>query len=161
MEALGIPWEAVEGIGMGVPGPVSRDGTVLKCVNLGWEERKLPEEMRRYFPSLLRFEVGNDVNVATLGEMWKGSASVHNSAVMITLGTGVCGGVVIQNTMFHGAFESAGELGHICVRPEEEETCRCGGHGCLEQYVSATGLLHQTKKALARGRSLFFRAGKT
>lgn len=145
-----ITWEELEGIGMGVPGPVDETGTVLQCVNLGWDEVNLPLEMKRLLPELHKFSVGNDVNVATLGEMWKGSASGYNSAVMITLGTGVGGGVVIKDEMFYGAYGSAGELGHMCVNPWEQESCRCGSKGCLEQYASASGLLHQTQKKLAQ-----------
>lgn len=97
-------------------------------------------------------EDANDVNAATLGELWKGGAQGHHSAFLVTLGTGIGGGLVVNDEIINGVNGGAGEIGHFCVEPSETERCKCGGHGCLEQYCSATGLLRQAKKALAENR---------
>lgn len=144
-----IPWGAVEGVGMGVPGPVNDDGTVFKCVNLGWDVFSVPDKTRELEPCLRRVKVSNDVNAAALGELWKGGARGRKSAFLVTLGTGIGGGLVINEIIINGANGGAGEIGHFCVNPEELEQCSCGGYGCLEQYGSARGLLRCAKKALA------------
>lgn len=149
METKGICWDDVEGIGMGVPGPVGDNGTVLGCVNLGWDVFHVAEELLRLEPGLRKARVSNDVNAATLGELWKGGAQGHHSAFLVTLGTGIGGGLVVNDRIINGVNGGAGEIGHFCVEPGETERCKCGGHGCLEQYCSATGLLRQAKKALA------------
>lgn len=150
MEKYHINWNEVEGIGMGVPGPVKNDGTVLGCINLGWGEFNLPQKMGELEPGIRKFRVANDVNAATLGEIWKGSASDYDSAVMITLGTGIGGGAVIDQKMVMGSSGAAGEIGHFRVNREETEPCKCGGYGCLEQYCSATGLVRMAKRKLAQ-----------
>lgn len=149
METKGISWDDVEGIGMGVPGPVGDNGTVFGCVNLGWDTFNVPEKMRELEPRLQKVRVSNDVNAATLGELWKGGAQGRHSAFLVTLGTGIGGGLVINDQIINGVNGGAGELGHFCVEPDETERCKCGGHGCLEQYCSATGLLRLAKMALA------------
>lgn len=84
-----------------------------------------------------------------LGELWKGGAQGRHSAFLVTLGTGIGGGLVVNDAIINGTNGGAGEIGHFCVEPGETERCKCGGHGCLEQYCSATGLLRQAKKVLA------------
>lgn len=145
----GIGWDQVEGIGMGVPGPVDDEGTVLRCVNLGWDVFNVPEKLLQLESGLRKARVSNDVNAATLGELWKGGAQGKHSAFLVTLGTGIGGGLVVNDEIINGVNGGAGEIGHFCVEPGEAERCKCGGHGCLEQYCSATGLLRQAKKALA------------
>lgn len=149
MNKNGINWSDVEGVGMGVPGPVGDDGTVFGCVNLGWNMFNVPEKLLQLESGLRKAQVSNDVNAATLGELWKGGAQGHRSAFMVTLGTGIGGGLIINNEIINGVGGGAGEIGHFCVEPQESERCKCGEHGCLEQYCSATGLLRQAKKALA------------
>lgn len=149
MDKNSIGWEQVEGIGMGVPGPVDDEGTVLRCVNLGWDVFNVPEKLLQLEPGLCKARVSNDVNAATLGELWKGGAQGKHSAFLVTLGTGIGGGLVVNDEIINGVNGGAGEIGHFCVKPGEAERCKCGGHGCLEQYCSATGLLRQAKKALA------------
>lgn len=143
-----ISWSEVEGAGMGVPGPVDDGGTVFRCVNLGWGVFNIPEAMRRLEPGLNRVQVSNDVNAAALGELWKGGAREYRSAFLVTLGTGIGGGLVLNDRIVNGAGGGAGEIGHFCVNPEEPEQCSCGGHGCLEQYASARGLLRCARKAM-------------
>ncbi len=130
----------VLGIGVGVPGPVLEDGTVNKCVNLGWGVFSVTETVESL--TGIPCKAGNDANVAALGEMWKGGGSGYKSLVVVTLGTGVGGGVIINGEMIYGKGGAAGEIGHIPVTEPEEAIgiCGCGKRGCLEQYVSANGI---------------------
>lgn len=134
------------GIGMGVPGPTMADGHVIKCVNLGWAECDPASELQKLLG--IRVKIGNDANVAALGEMWMGGGKGHDDVVMLTLGTGVGGGVILGGCMVAGKRGVGGELGHITVNPAETECCNCGNHGCLEQYASATGVVRMAKKLM-------------
>ena len=98
----------VEGIGIGVPGPVSSDGTVLKCVNLGWGIFNVEDELNRL--TGFKVKAGNDANVAALGEMWQGGGMGFKNLVMVTLGTGVGGGIIIDGRILTGLNGAAGEL---------------------------------------------------
>lgn len=137
----------VEGIGMGVPGPVGSDGTVFKCVNLGWDVFNV--ERRLYSLIGLKVKAGNDANVAALGEMWQGGGKGYQDIVMVTLGTGVGGGVIVGGKILAGINGAAGEIGHIPMRDDDTEACGCGKHGCLEQYASANGIVRITKRYFA------------
>ena len=148
MEMDGIELENVQGIGIGVPGPVLANGTVERCVNLGWGHTDMKGILRQYFPGV-DIEAGNDANVAALGEVWRGAGRGKKNAVMVTLGTGVGGGVVIDGKIVSGVHGMGGEIGHIHIRDEDQDTCNCGGHGCLEQTASATGLVREAKRLLA------------
>lgn len=136
----------IEGIGLGVPGPVLADGTVQQCVNLGWGVFNVEQELEKL--TGLRVSTGNDANVAALGEMWQGGGKGCQNIVMVTLGTGVGGGVIIDGKVISGVFGAGGEIGHIKVNPGETDYCNCGKQGCLEQHSSATGLVKDTKKLL-------------
>ena len=149
MAGVGIGPELVEGIGMGVPGPVDSANTVYKCNNLGWGVFNVREEMNRLLPEIPNVMAGNDANVAALGELWQGGGAGYRSAVMVTLGTGVGGGVVLDGKIIAGVNGGAGELGHITVAPEETVPCACGKFGCLEQYASANGVVRLAKRMLA------------
>lgn len=146
IEEKDIRKEDVTGIGMGIPGPVKSDGTVLKCANLGWGIINASEEMNRL--TNLPVKAANDANVAALGEMWKGGGQGYEDVVMVTLGTGVGGGVIIGGQVIAGSNGAGGEIGHIIVNPQETEICGCGGHGHLEQYASATGIVRMAKLRL-------------
>ena len=146
MEERGIPRGDVQGIGLGVPGPVGREGTVFKCVNLGWGVFNVEHALSQR--TGLAVKAGNDANVAALGEMWQGGAAGHQDVVMITLGTGVGGGVIINGRMAAGHHGAAGEIGHIIVDPDETDACGCGKKGHLEQYASATGIVRMAKRKL-------------
>lgn len=137
----------VTGVGIGVPGPVKDDGTVMKCANLGWDIINVNEVMSKL--TGLKCIAANDANVAALGELWRGGAKGYRSLVFVTLGTGVGGGIVIDGKVVAGVHGGGGEIGHIVVNPAETDRCGCGGHGHLEQYASATGIVRITKKALA------------
>ena len=147
MEERKLSPDDVEGIGMGVPGPISTDGTVLKCVNLGWGVFNVEESLSEL--TGLKVKAGNDANVAALGEMWQGGGKGYKSLVMVTLGTGVGGGIILNERILVGSNGAAGEIGHIPMRDDETECCGCGNKGCLEQYASATGIVRMTRKYLA------------
>lgn len=146
----GIDLGQVAGIGVGVPGPVDADGVVNGCVNLGWGKYDIKGELTRLMPELSRVAVGNDANVATLGELWMGGGKGYDSAVMLTLGTGVGGGVVLDGALLPGANGAAGEVGHMTVEPNETVRCACGKCGCLEQYASANGVVSLAGRMLAQ-----------
>ena len=146
LEEKGISKDEVVGVGIGVPGPVRDDGTVLRCVNLGWGVFNVEEEFEALFG--LPVKVGNDANMASLGEMWQGGGKGYSSIVMVTLGTGVGGGIIINGKMLSGTNGAGGEIGHICVNVDETEVCGCGKKGCLEQYTSATGITRMAERAL-------------
>ena len=138
------------GIGIGVPGPVFEDGTVNGCVNLGWGVFNVADKVRELIDMPeLDVKVGNDANVAALGEMFKGSGEGYKNLVMVTLGTGVGGGSILDGKILTGTTGGAGEIGHMPVGIDETESCSCGKKGCLEQYASATGIVKVAKRILA------------
>lgn len=127
------------GVGIGVPGPVL-NGKVLGAQNLGWEEVDLASEFHQRYRDI-KVVVLNDANAATYGELAYGAASGYHSLVMLTLGTGIGGGIVINDQLLEGATGAAGEVGHLRVSEVNPRHCTCGLFGCLEQYASATGVL--------------------
>ena len=149
MELHGIWADQVAGIGIGVPGPVDDSFTVNKCVNLGWGVLNIKEQMNVLLPDIPNVAAGNDANVATLGELWQGGGQGNESAVMLTLGTGVGGGVVLDGKIVAGRNGGAGEIGHMTVEPDETVPCSCGKYGCLEQYASANGIVRMAKLMLS------------
>lgn len=143
----------IVGIGLGIPGPVTNDGVVLKCANIHWPVFNVKEKLFD-LTGVTNIRVGNDANVAALGEMWKGGGRGYDSIVMVTLGTGVGGGVILGGKILTGTKGAAGEIGHLTVEYGEEETCNCGKKGCLEQYASATGIVRMAKKQMSPQSSL-------
>ena len=138
------------GVGIGVPGPIFADGTVNRCVNLGWGVFNVADKVRELLDMPeLTVKVGNDANVAALGEMFKGSGEGYKNLVMVTLGTVVGGGIILDGKILTGTTGGAGEIGHMPVGLNETECCGCGNKGCLEQYASATGIVKVAKKILA------------
>ena len=150
MAQRNISPDQVEGIGLGVPGPVDSDSTVNKCVNLGWGVLNVKQRMNQLLPEIPNVAAGNDANVAALGEFWQGGGKGGRSAVMFTLGTGVGGGVVLDGRLVSGANGGAGEVGHMTVEPGETVRCSCGKYGCLEQYASANGIVRMARVMLAQ-----------
>ncbi|QHQ60718.1 ROK family glucokinase [Anaerocolumna sedimenticola] len=142
--------ENIIGIGIGVPGPVTEDGTVINCVNLGWGIFNVSEETEKL--TGFKTRVGNDANVAALGEMWQGGGRGYKNLIMVTLGTGVGGGVILNGEILTGSNGAAGEIGHITVNPSEEDKCNCGRPGCLEQFASATGIVKEAKRLLDKSK---------
>lgn len=139
--------DEVQGIGIGVPGPVLNESIVNKCVNLGWGVINVTEKMKE-LTGISNIAVGNDANVAALGEMWKGAGEGYRNVVMVTLGTGVGGGIVMNGKIVSGIHGAAGEIGHIRVTGDEILSCGCGKKGHLEQYASATGIVRKAKELL-------------
>ena len=138
----------VEGIGIGVPAPVNADGIVQNTANLGWGYKEVKREMEEL--TVLIVEVGNDANVAALGEMWLGAGKGQQDMIMVTLGTGVGGGVIVGGRPIVGSGGAGGEIGHLCVNYEETDHCGCGKTGCLEQYASATGIARLARIRLTK-----------
>ena len=143
LEERGIDKKDVAGIGIGVPGPIDANGVVPHTANLGWGYKEVTKELTEL--TGLPSKGGNDANVAALGEMWKGAAAGHKSGVMVTLGTGVGGGVIINGKIITGAHGAGGEIGHIHVDDEVPGACGCGNHGCLEHVASANGIVRLAK----------------
>lgn len=148
LEETGIPKEEVIGVGIGIPAPIKEDGIVKNTANLGWGYKEVKKELEEL--TGLRVETGNDANVAALGEMWLGGGKGHKNMVMVTLGTGVGGGVIVEGKCLVGGHGGGGEIGHLCMNYEETERCGCGKQGCLEQYASATGIARLAKQRLAK-----------
>lgn len=142
-----ISKDEVEGIGVGVPGPVDENGVVHVAVNLGWGEFNVNEKLTKL--TGIKSMAGNDANVAALGEMWKGGGKGYSSMVMVTLGTGVGGGIILNGKILAGSTGAGGEIGHIHLNDDEERKCGCGNCGCLEQYASATGISCLAEKHFA------------
>ncbi len=141
--------EELEGIGVGLPGPVQENGIVPVCVNLGWKDMDVAKELEKLMDGI-RVKAGNDANVAALGEMWQGGGKGCDNVVMVTLGTGVGGGIIINGKVVSGSHGAGGEIGHITVNPHETVSCNCKRKGCLEQYASATGITRLAKEFLSK-----------
>ena len=142
----GISKDEVQGIGIGVPGPVKSNGVVNRCVNVGWGVVNVEEELSKL--TGLMVKAGNDANVAALGEMWQGGAKGSKDVVMVTLGTGVGGGIIVGGKIVAGHHGAGGEIGHANIDHSENERCNCGNSGCLEQYASATGIVRVARQIL-------------
>jgi len=150
LASRGIKNSDVIGMGVGVPGPVKQDGTVMKCPNLGWGIFNVADKMSEL--TGLNCTALNDANAAALGEMWLGTAKGYKNLVFVTLGTGVGGGIIIDGKVISGTHGGGGEIGHIFVEPDESDQCGCGCRGHLEQYASATGLCRVTRRLIAEGK---------
>lgn len=147
MEKHRISKAEVFGIGVGVPGPVDQKGVVDHCINLGWGIVDLPKALGTL--TGLPVTAGNDANVAALGEYWVGGGQGCGSMVLVTLGTGIGSGIVMDGKILAGAHGAGGEVGHIPMNPDETECCGCGKKGCAEQYGSANGLAKMARRRLS------------
>ncbi|PYX28772.1 MAG: ROK family protein [Acidobacteria bacterium] len=140
------------GIGIGVPGIIDMEtGLLRESPNLpGWADYPVRAEIERRLTTVVILE--NDANVAAFGEKWLGAAKDHDDMAMLTLGTGVGGGLVMGGKIWHGMNGMAGEFGHTTVEPEGHP-CGCGNRGCLEQYASATAVVRMAREAIAQNAS--------
>ncbi len=143
------------GAGIGVPGIIDMaTGMLRKSANLpGWEEYPVRAEIERRLRSLskdARVVLENDANVAALGEQWLGAARGVPNVAVVTLGTGIGGGIVLDGKIWHGMNGMAGEFGHVTVEPEGH-ACGCGNRGCAEQYASASSIMRMAREAIATG----------
>lgn len=132
------------GIGVGVPGPVPDHAHVHGCVNLGWGEVNVAEGLR--VRTGLPVLVENDANLAAFGEMWQGAGRCHRNLVMLTVGTGVGGGVIADGRIVTGAVGAGGEVGHMPMPWHTDWPCTCGKFGCLEVTSSATGIIRAARQ---------------
>ena len=148
MKKLRIEKEDVLGIGIGIPAPVTADGCIPGAVNLGWGPRSIKNDLENL--TGLNVAVGNDADMAALGEMWLGGGKGAKNMMMVTLGTGVGGGIIEAGQPVTGGHGGGGEIGHIVVNYDETEICGCGRKGCLEMYASATGIARLARRRLAK-----------
>lgn len=148
MEEKGLKEAEVAGIGIGVPGPVDRDGLLVgRAVNLGWDSVDIPKALNAYIK--VPVKAANDANIAAFGEQWQGGGKGYENMVAVTLGTGVGGGIIVDGRLLAGATGAGGEIGHLHLQDGESESCNCRNRGCLEQYASATGIVRLAKRRLA------------
>ena len=148
LKEKGIREEELTGVGVGVPGPMNEEGTILGgAVNLGWGSFNIPEALGAYIK--VPVKAANDANAAAFGEMWQGGGKGYDSLVAVTLGTGVGGGIIVRGRLLVGAFGAGGEIGHVHLEDAETDNCNCGNRGCLEQYTSATGIARLARRYLA------------
>lgn len=143
----GISKYEVAGIGFGTPGPVTEDGVAVCPANLDWKNKPVAKELTEL--TGLPARGGNDVNVAGLGEMWRGGAKGYKNAVVVPIGTGIGAAIICDGKIITGTRGAAGEVGHIHVDNEIEQPCGCGARGCVEQFSSATGLVKMAEKTIA------------
>ena len=141
-----ISKEEVAGVGIGAPGPIDNNGTVYEAVNLGWGVFSVRDTLQELCG--MPVCAGNDANVAALGEMWKGGGQGYENLVLVTLGTGVGGGIIVNGKILNGSSGAGGEIGHIHIQDGESEARGCGNFGCLEQYASATGIARLATRKL-------------
>jgi len=140
------------GAGIGVPGIIDMEtGTMRKSANLpGWSDYPVRDEIERHLG--VRVFLENDANVAALGEQWLGAARGVPNMAIITLGTGIGGGIVLDGKIFYGMNGMSGEFGHVPIEPEGVP-CGCGSHGCAERYASASAVMRMAQEAIAGGRA--------
>ncbi len=149
MQEKSIGADDVAGVGVGAPGAVDKEGTLVSgAVNIGWDVFNIPDVLGGYLG--LPVKAANDANVAAFGEMWQGGGKGYSNLVAVTLGTGVGGGIIIDGHIVIGANGAGGEIGHIHIEDDETELCGCKNTGCLEQYTSATGIVRLAKRRLAK-----------
>ena len=144
----GVDVADIVGVGLDVPGPVDSLGNVGMLANIKLDAPAFSDAIKAAFPQA-RLAFVNDANAAALGEAWVGAGRGQTDFVMITLGTGVGGGIVSGGRLIAGHVGAGGEIGHITVNPTETEHCGCGRRGCLEQYSSASGIVRMYKQECA------------
>ena len=146
ISACGHSYEDLAGVGLDVPGPVDTQGIIHGAVNIGWGKFSIKDEMEALVG--VPVAAGNDATIAALGEVWKGCALGCDDFLLLTLGTGIGGGIVAGGHIIAGATGAGGEIGHFHLE-DTDENCSCGCNGCFEQFCSATGFVRITKKLLA------------
>jgi glucokinase len=138
------------GAGIGIPGIIDIEaGMVRKSANLpGWEDYPVRAEIERRLG--VKVILDNDANFAALGEKWMGAGRDAASMAILTLGTGIGGGIVLNEKIFHGMNGMAGEFGHVPIE-REGYPCGCGSYGCAEKYASASAVMRMAREAIASG----------
>ena len=146
LKKAGLSVGDVEGLGMGVPGMIdSKNGVCIFSNNFNWKDVKISEGIKKR--TGLSVEISNDANAAALGESIFGAGKEFDDMILLTLGTGVGGGIVVGNKLIEGNKGAGAELGHAVIEVGGEP-CTCGRKGCLEAYASATALIRDTKRAM-------------
>lgn len=140
----------IKNLGVGSPGPLdSKKGIIMGAVNLpGWKYVELKKKLEKYLN--IKTGIENDANCAVYGEKWIGAGRNVNNVVGFTLGTGVGGGIIIDGKLIRGANYNAAEIGHTSLNPDGR-LCKCGAHGCLEQYASASAIANFAKERIKSG----------
>jgi glucokinase len=147
--AAGVARHDIAGVGIGSPGPLDREnGIVLITPNLGW--RNFPLRQRVSDQLNLACTLDNDANCAVLGEWWMGAGRGSRYLVGMTIGTGIGGGIVIDGRLYHGASDSAGEIGHTTI-DSTGRRCKCGNYGCIEAYASGPAIAARAVEGLEAG----------
>ena len=137
----------VHSVGIGIPGIAdAKTGNVIFCTNMGWKDVPLRSELQKYINKPVFID--NDATVAGFAESVAGVSKGTSSSVLLTLGTGVGGGIVVEGKLLHGAHGSGAEIGHLVLNRDETVPCNCGKRGCVEQYCSATGIVRLAKRHL-------------
>lgn len=149
LTATGATRSQILGVGIGSPGPLSREsGVVILTPNLGWSNFPLRDRIANAVQ--LPATLDNDANCATLGEWWLGAARGARHVVGLTIGTGIGGGIILDGRLFHGVSDVAGEIGHTTIDANGRR-CGCGNYGCLEAYASGPAIANRAREALAGG----------
>lgn len=142
----GAERDDILGVGIGSPGPLDRErGVVIVTPNLGWRDYPLREEISSRVS--MRATLDNDANCATLGEWWCGAARGGRNVIGMTLGTGIGGGLILDGRLYHGASDTAGEIGHTSIESNGRR-CKCGNYGCLEAYCSGPAIAERAREAM-------------
>ncbi len=153
VEKQGISIEDIKAVGMGIPGTINdKKGVIVYSNNINFKNVPIVSEFRKYIdkPTF----IGNDANVAALGEQRFGAGKGYNDVIVVTLGTGIGTGIVIDGKLFVGREGAGAEGGHICLKAGGE-LCSCGKRGCWEMYASASALIRQTKAAISQANSSY------
>ncbi len=149
MSRSSISLSEIDGVGMGIPGPVTGDGFVMECPNIDLKNVQLDDSFREVMPELdVPVRAGNNANAAALGEMVRGAGRGHQDIMMVTIGTGLGAGIISNGRIVTGYKGYAGEIGHLIVNEKETEPCGCGHCGCLEQYTAGPGIVRAAQKLL-------------
>lgn len=146
LDKAGLSVADVEGVGMGVPGMIdSHNGNVIFSNNFNWKDVRISDGIKSRIG--IPIAISNDANAAALGEAIFGAGKEFDDMILLTLGTGVGGGIVVENKLIEGNKSAGAELGHSVIEVGGEQ-CTCGRRGCLEAYASATALIRDTKRAM-------------
>jgi len=150
-EKLGVSVKSILGMGVGGPGPInSEEGIMYVAPNIpGWVNTSLVKELGDELDMPIYLE--NDANAAALGEWWMGAGRDVDNLVLLTLGTGIGGGIIIDGHVLHGIKYTAGEIGHMVIH-EDGLLCGCGNRGCLEAYASAKAVVNRTIAEIKKGK---------
>ena len=142
----GVPASQLAAVGMGTPGVIDgENGIVVRWTNYGWEDKPFAADLEKGLGVPVR--VTNDANAAALGEAKFGAGKKYKSSILLTLGTGIGSGIVLDGKLFEGICGGGAEAGHMVIE-SGGVPCPCGRRGCFEQYASATALIRDTKRAM-------------